>query len=125
MVKVRRKIENWEGLFGIEYPYNYKKPDRKSMVIKVYDFHFEKWCWIWENCTDHRWLNMKADFETQSIDKERACRSIASLLSLAGHNVHFRSEIKKIKKEEILKILDDDFDLDEISLKCVNILYRK
>ena len=70
---------------------------------------------------------MKTDLEAQTIDKEHGCRSIASLLSFVGNimYVHFPGLVRNINKEQILEILGTDLEIDEISLECVNVLFRK
>ena len=90
----------------------------------MYNFHFEKWSWIWEECKDRRWLVMKTEIIGKGIQKEEACGSIASILSIVGNNLHFPKALGEVDDEEIFRCLNSEIGIDTMSIDCLRALYK-
>lgn len=52
----------------------------------------------------------------KGIQKEEACGSIASILSIAGNNLHFPEALGKVDDEEIFRCLSSKIGIDTMSI---------
>lgn len=121
LVKLRVEIELLEARFGRTYI----PPEGSDAEDESTHFHFDKWCHIWDNCEDHRWLETKKRAEL-SCNKKEFAASIACIFVSTYNYTNFPPinllpyDVRK--QIDVYKCVETILLVDRLSIDCLKCL---